>query len=144
MTTAVPRRSGKPCVRRRVTAWLAALVLALNVLAPVLINGPAAALAISDPLSGQMVICTPSGMRIIGLDGESRPLADPTDGDIQLCAFCLPLVNAGLGALSAGDVVVPPPSMASAALGRPGRDTVRAAAPAHRLPEARAPPVLLV
>lgn len=144
MTTVVPRRSGKQSARRRVTAWLAALVLALNVLAPVLINGPAAALSISDPQSGQMVICTPSGMRIIGLNGESRPLADPTNGDIQLCAFCLPLVNAGLGALSASDVVVPPPSITAGTLARPGQDATHAAAPALGLPEARAPPVLLV
>lgn len=143
MTTAVPRRSGKHVVRRRVTAWLAALVLALNVLAPILINGPAAA-SVSNPLSGQMVICTPSGMRIIGLDGESRPLADSSDGDIQLCAFCLPLVNAGLGALSAGVVVLPPPSMASGTLARPVQDILGSLVLAHRLPEARAPPALSV
>lgn len=135
-------------MRRRVTAWAAMLVLSLNVLAPMLFNGPASAAPdltsslASDPLSGQMVICTPSGMRVVSLDGENRPLTDPTNGDIQLCALCLPLVHGGVGVLAAGEVVLPLPAGASASLGRPAAARMASPASPHRLPEARAPPVL--
>lgn len=156
MTTAVPRRSRTGAVRRRAAAWLALLVFALNVLAPVLVNAPVRAdigagmgAGIGSPADGRIVICTPSGLRVVGPDGEQRPLADAggaedggAGGDIQFCAFCLPLVNAGLGALAAAEVAVPRPDGRRLAAAEPV--TVEAAAPAarHRLPLARAPPVL--
>lgn len=152
MTTAVPRRSRTGAVRRRAAAWLALLVFALNVLAPVLVNAPVRAemvAGIGAPGEGRIVICTPSGLRVVGPDGEQRPLADAggaedggAGGDIQFCAFCLPLVNAGLGALAAAEVAVPRPDGRRRAAAEPVIVEVAAPAARHRLPLARAPPVL--
>lgn len=150
VTTIMPPRKKTGDARRRAAAWLALLVFALNVLAPVLVNGPVrAAVGVEGPLDGQVVICTPSGLRVVGADGELRPLADsgasgagPSDsGDIQFCAFCLPLVNSGLGALAAAEIVLPAPAPRRIGPALPAEAATASATADRRLPEARAPPV---
>lgn len=148
MTTAVTRRDRRGDGRRRAWAWLALLAFALNVLAPLLVNGPVAASAAlagaglsGDPLSGQVVICTPAGLRVIGADGQPRPLTDPERGDTQFCALCLPLTQDGLAALpSAGTVALPPPPRAVVGRLVPSRAALGAPADGYRLPAVRAPP----
>lgn len=151
MKAAAARTAG-PFAARHLTGWLAILVFALNVLAPVLVNAPARAGLTADmglgvQQDGRVVICTPSGLRVIGADGALRPLAEDAaagegqDGtDVQFCVFCLPLVNGGGGALAAAEIALPLPAFGRLAAAWPV--PVRAAAPTarHRLPEARAPP----
>ena len=82
----------------RLGRWLAIGLLLLNLLAGVAVpwsKSQAGQIASIETalLAGQMVICTASGMVLIGQDG--RPVDDPDGRPGAQCAFCLPLWQAG-------------------------------------------------
>lgn len=75
----LPRRH-----RRLISAWLAVVVLAANLLV-----GGLAPSAWGDG----MVVCTADGLRVVGPDGTARPAS----GDAHdVCLLCLPVAHGGL------------------------------------------------
>lgn len=94
----------RPLFRRHhATAWLGLLLLFLNAFAPALIAGMSRAQAetpLEQMLQGRLVICTPTGLRLVEPEGDSQLPADEAVREV-VCAFCLPLTNSGVGAVAA-------------------------------------------
>lgn len=83
--------------RRRVVAWIGLLLLLVNVLSSALV-APRPALAAPAGVE-QIIICTPSGLRVISLDAQGNPLEQKEKAREGYCPLCLPLNNASIGAL---------------------------------------------
>lgn len=91
-----PRLRGS---RRHIVAWVGLVLLILNALSSALL-APQAALT-SGTRGDQIVICTPSGLRVITLDEQGAPLDQQEKAREGFCPLCLPLNNAAVGALPA-------------------------------------------
>ncbi len=151
----MPPASRRRCSRARalIMAWLGLGLLLLNALVPALVPAtPTRAGTLSASLSAggipasgeQIVICTPSGLRLITVDAQGQPVEQQDSTREGYCVFCLPLVHAASGALAPLAVDPPPPPVVAAL------DTTDAAF-GDRLPlpaeqtfaQSRAPPVVL-
>jgi hypothetical protein len=77
--------------RRRLGHWVALFVLAFNLLGGGLL--PSAPMTIP---AGGWVVCSSTGMVVVGKDGGQEQGGQEQDGHQPLCAFCLPLLQAGL------------------------------------------------
>lgn len=121
---------------RAVVARLGLLLVLLNVLAPSLAQAMSTAPAdgsdaLSQILQGRLVICTPTGLRVIQLDDQGAPLPDDEQARNTFCPFCPPLANAGVGALTTEPLVVVPRVAVNPQ--RPRHSEAAAAVPAERL-----------
>jgi hypothetical protein len=94
--------------RARGVAWLGLVLLVLNVLSPALAESlsdaapPPRAAVVDDFASGRLVICTPTGLRVLSLkgDGDGGAAEDPSAKAYEgLCPFCPPLSNTAAAAL---------------------------------------------
>ncbi|SIS51883.1 DUF2946 family protein [Insolitispirillum peregrinum] len=86
-------------LRRRIAAWAGLLLLLLNAVS-VAVVAPRPALA-SVAKGEQIVICTPSGLRVITLNDDGTPDQQQDSTREGSCPLCLPLNNATSGALPA-------------------------------------------
>lgn len=106
------RRRTLPHLRRaRRVAWLGLVLLILNALSPTLADAlsdaprsstglSAARTSLDDLLNGRLVICTPTGLRVITLDADGHAVTDASDKAYNgICPFCPPLSSAASGAL---------------------------------------------
>lgn len=92
--------------RRSVAAWMGLLLLLLNVLSTALV-APRPALAALDAQrsqaqsfeSQQIVICTPTGLRVITVGPDGTPREQNDKAREGSCPLCLPLNNPAVGAL---------------------------------------------
>lgn len=117
-------------------ARLGLLLVLLNALAPSMAQAmssapPSGQDALSQLLEGRLVICTPTGLRVVQLDGQGTPLPDDEQARDTFCPFCPPLANAGVGALAAEPLVVVPRLRSTHQ--RPSHAEAPAALPAERL-----------
>jgi hypothetical protein len=132
-------------------AWLGLGLLVLNALLPALVPAaPARAGTLSVSLSAdpfaaggaQIVICTPSGLRLITVDAQGQPV-EPQDSSREgYCVFCLPLVHAASGALAPQGITLPAPPIALVQLA--AGETPQSARPLpaeQTFAQSRAPPV---
>lgn len=125
-----------PSRRRRLGAWAALLVLALDILAGTLLPMARAARADTPISAADWVICSASG--------GAAPIADDDDAAAAkarasiLCALCLPLAQACLP----DSVVQPRPGRRVALVLRPHAARHAVAATLSRAFDARAPPPL--
>lgn len=134
-------------------AWLGLALLLINAVSPSLAQGlstpPSATAAVDssleDLLQGRLVICTPTGLRVITLDADGQPVTeDQGDAYEGICPFCPPLTSASQQAV--------PPLLARLVL--PRDDTVvilpdaltgvaRPRSQARRIPQPRGPPSVI-
>jgi hypothetical protein len=100
--------------------WLGLLLLVLNALLPALVPAdparaaglPGGVLAPAVPAGGdQIVICTPTGLRLITVDAQGKPVEKKDRTREGYCVFCLPLVHAASGALAPLVLPVPLPGV---------------------------------
>lgn len=119
-------------LRRRIAAWAGLLLLLLNAVSVALV-APRPALA-SATKSEQIVICTPSGLRVITLKDDGTPQEQDSTREGS-CPLCLPLNNAASGALPAPVLAAlwSLPELAPVLI-------VRALRPDHQRPPATASP----
>jgi hypothetical protein len=90
--------------RRRVTALLGLMLMAFNLWGAAVLPS---ALLPKAMAYDSVTVCTGSGMVDIPLDdgGKSLPVKHDAGG---LCAFCLPVMNGGLGEAADGPAPLPP------------------------------------
>jgi hypothetical protein len=99
-------------------AWLGLVLLVLNALLPAVVPAdPARAAGLSGGVSApaipaggdQIVICTPTGLRLITVDAQGKPVEKQDRTREGYCVFCLPLVHAASGALAPLVLPIPLP-----------------------------------
>lgn len=110
--TATHRRTLPRLRRARRVAWLGLILLLLNALSPTLAdamsNAPrpsnglsAASASLDDLLQGRLVICTPTGLRVIQMtdDGAAAAVDPSEEARDSFCPFCPPLSSAASAGL---------------------------------------------
>ncbi len=138
------RRRRPPGNRRFAAAWLGTVLIVLNALGAALLPAAAAehGQRLLAGLDGDLIVlCTPSGLRVVDRDGnqvgDNIPL-DAAGGQGQ-CAFCLPLTN-GVAATPAAPAVLPLPAAPLRLAALPAAERPPVARLHHRPNAARAPP----
>lgn len=140
--------------RASVMAWLGLLLLVLNALLPAVVPAaparagglPGGLEAPTVPAGGeQIVICTPTGLRLITVDAQGKPVEKQDRTREGYCVFCLPLVHVASGALAPLDVVLPLPANRLALARPPQVEADRLPLPAAQtFAQPRAPPMARV
>ena len=125
-TPVAKRRRILPRMRRnRLLPWMALILLLINAVSPAVAgsvpgpgaSGPMQAALFDDPFDNKIVICTPTGLRIITLGDDGQPIEENADTAYQgICPFCPPLSSAAGSALPLLAGLLPPPPPAPDAL----------------------------
>lgn len=145
-----PRSRPLPHLRRaRSVAWLGLVLLLLNAFSPALAQRlsslpPSAILETTaeDLLQGRMVICTPSGLRVVMLDDDTQALPDDAKAREGTCPLCAPQTHPANAALPPLLAVLPPPPLPTGT-SRPSTDAADTIVPqalSWRLAPLRGPP----
>lgn len=131
-------------------AWLALALLFLNALSPAVaqslsapvLNAAEASLS-EDLLNGRLVICTPTGLRIITLDQDGQPLPDAEKVREGSCPFCPPLSTLVVSGLPLLAAVLPHPEAQKAVPAPVLTETVPSLAVSWRQASPRGPPTAI-
>lgn len=128
--------------------WLGLFLIVLNAFLPAMVPatpGPETipGLSIGANSDNQIVICTPTGLRIIKVDADGNPLRQQDRTRAGFSPFCVPFAHVSGGALAALDVVLPLPDVEATELAtvrRPDEQIPHHPERDHAHP--RAPPVI--